>query len=124
MNTLITHLKGLLNPFGRSTRISYTTYKGFIILDIPVINKKHTSRQRLVERYRPSIDYIILPTNQLLIGFTIDYEQITKAAIELSMQHLVIEQRKSLVAHTHLLNICNIYKENTPYAKKYPELFI
>lgn len=125
MPTLHSFMRKMLEPttysIGRTP--TYAFYRGFILLDIPVRNK-HTNYQRDVERYRPQVDYIILPTNQLLIGFTLDYTALTKAALELTMKHLLDKQRAVLTAHHHLLNICHIYKSPIPYAEQFPEQFI
>ena len=106
------------------SRPNYTHYRNFIVFDTTPIKKHRTNYQKLLETYRPTIDYIILPTNQLLIGFTKDYTDLTKAALELSMQHLLVEQRKVLSAYQHLLGICDIYKSPIPYSEQYPELYI
>ena len=103
---------------------NYTHYRNFIVFDTTPIKKHRTNYQKLLEAYRPTIDYIILPTNQLLIGFTKDYTDLTKAALELSMQHLLVEQRAVLTAQHHLLNIGRIYKSPIPYAEQFPEQFI
>ena len=125
MPTLHSFMRKMLEPttYSIGRKLTYTTYRGFILLDIPVHNKA-TNYQRDVERYRPQIDYIILPTNQLLIGFTSDYTDLTKAALELSMQHLLNKERESLTAHYHLLSIAQIYKSPIPYAEQFPELYI
>ena len=102
---------------------TYAFYRGFILLNIPVRNN-HTNYQRDVERYRPQVDYIILPTHQLLIGFTSDYTALTKAALELTMKHLLDRQRAVLTAKQHLLNISQLYKSPIPYAELFPEQFI
>ena len=106
------------------SRPNYTHYRNFIVFDTTPIKKHRTNYQKLLEAYRPTIDYIILPTNQLLIGFTKDYTDLTKAALELSMQHLLVEQRKVLSAYQHLSGICDIYKSPIPYSEQYPELYI
>ena len=125
MPTLYSFMCKLLEPtsYLSGHKPTYSTYRGFILLDIPVRNK-HTNYQRDVERYRPQVDYIILPTNQLLIGFTDNYIDLTKAALELSMKHLLDKQRALLTAQHHLLNIGHIYKSPIPYAEQFPEQFI
>ena len=124
MPTLHSFMHKLLEPTSYAIRKpTYTAYRGFILLDIPIRNK-HTNYQRDVERYRPQVDYIILPTNQLLIGFTDNYIDLTKAALELSMKHLLDKQRAVLTAQHHLLNIGHIYKSPIPYAEQFPEQFI
>lgn len=126
MKDLFSFMRGLLSPSSAFPAVcpKYTHYRKFIILDTSLISHRHANYQRKVESYRPQVDYIVLPTNQLLIGFTEDYSELTKAAIELSMQHVLETQRKTLSAYQHLSSICSIYKDNTPYATKYPELFI
>ena len=118
MPTLHSFMRKMLEPttYSIGRKLTYTTYCGFILLDIPVHNKA-TNYQRDVERYRPQIDYIILPTNQLLIGFTSDYTALTKAALELTMKHLLDKQRAVLTAQHHLLNIGQLYKSPIPYAE-------
>lgn len=125
MPTLHSFMRKMLEPttYSIGRKLTYTTYRGFILLDIPVRNKA-TNYQRDVERYRPQVDYIILPTNQLLIGFTDDYIDLTKAALELSMKHLLDKQRAVLIAQHHLLNIGQLYKSPIPYAEQFPEQFI
>ena len=124
MPTLYSFMRKLLEPTSYARRKpTYTTYRGFILLNIPVRNRA-TNYQRDVERYRPQVDYIILPTNQLLIGFTDNYIDLTKAALELSMKHLLDKQRAVLTAQHHLLNIGHIYKSPIPYAEQFPEQFI
>ena len=125
MATLYSFMRKMLEPttysIGRTP--TYAFYRGFILLDIPVRNK-HTNYQRDVECYRPQVNYIILPTKQLLIGFTDNYIDLTKAALELSMKHLLDKQRAVLTAQHHLLNIGHIYKSPIPYAEQFPEQFI
>lgn len=125
MATLYSFMRKLLEPtsYTLGRKPTYAFYRGFILLDIPVRNK-HTNYQCDVERYRPQVDYIILPTNQLLIGFTSDYTALTKAALELSIKHLLDKQRAVLTAQHHLLNIGHIYKSPIPYAEQFPEQFI
>ena len=125
MKDLYSFMRKLLSPSQSfpGVGLKYSHYRNFILVDIPVISR-HRHHQKLVEAYRPQVDYIVLPTNQLLVGFTEDYSDLTKAAVELSMRHLLEVQRKTLNAQQHLLNICHIYKDNTPYTTKYPELFI
>ena len=64
-------------------RPAYTHYRNFILFNTAPIRKNRINHQKLLETYRPTIDYIILPTNQLLIGFTANYIDLTKAALEL-----------------------------------------
>ena len=125
MPTLHSFMYKLLEPicYIVGHKPTYAFYHGFILLDIPVLNN-HTNYQCDVERYRPQVDYIILPTNQLLIGFTSDYTALTKAALELTMQHLLDKQRAVLTAQHHLLNIGQLYKSPIPYAELFPEQFI
>ena len=122
---LYNYLKKVLNPQASyDHRPTYTHYRNFILFNTAPIRKNRINHQKLLETYRPTIDYIILPTNQLLIGFTKDYTDLTKAALELSMQHLLVEQRKVLSAYQHLSGICDIYKSPIPYSEQYPELYI
>ena len=125
MPTLHSFMRKMLEPttYSIGCKLTYTTYRGFILLDVPVRNKA-TKCQRDVERYRPQIDYIILPTNQLLIGFTSDYTDLTKAALELATQHLLNKKREVLTAQYHLLSIAQICKSPIPYAEQFPEQFI
>ena len=125
MPTLHSFMRKILEPttYSIGCKLTYTTYRGFILLDVPVRNKA-TKCQRDVERYRPQIDYIILPTNQLLIGFTSDYTDLTKAALELATQHLLNKKREVLTAQYHLLSIAQICKSPIPYAEQFPEQFI
>ena len=125
MPTLHSFMRKLLEPtsYPLGRKPIYTTYRGFILLDIPVHNKA-TNYQRNIEHYRPQVDYIILPTNQLLISFTSDYTALTKAALELTMKHVLDKQRAVLTANQHLLNIGHIYKSPIPYAERFPEQFI
>ena len=122
---LYSYLNKVLNPTASyGHRPNYTHYRNFILFNAALIRKRRINYQKLLETYRPTIDYIILPTNQLLIGFTKDYTDLTKSALELSMQHLLVEQRKVLSAYQHLSGICDIYKASTPYSELFPEQFI
>lgn len=122
---LYSYLNKVLNPTAYyDHRPNYTHYRNFILLNAALIRKRRINYQKLLESYRPTIDYIILPTNQLLIGFTKDYTDLTKSALELSMQHLLVEQRKVLSAYQHLSSICDIYKSPIPYSELFPEQFI
>ena len=122
---LYSYLRKMLNTTASyDHRPNYTHYRNFILFDVAPIRKNRINYQKLLETYRPTIDYIILPTNQLLIGFTKDYTDLTKSALELSMQHLLVEQRKVLSAYQHLSSICDIYKSPIPYSELFPEQFI
>ena len=122
---LYNYLNKVLNPTAYyDHRPAYTHYRNFILLNMALIRKNRINYQKLLETYRPAVDYIILPTNQLLIGFTKDYTDLTKAALELSMQHVLVEQRKVLSAYQHLSGICDLYKTSTPYSELFPEQFI
>ena len=122
---LYVYLNKMLHSYASyENKPNYAYYRNFLLFDTTPIKKHRTNFQKLLETYRPTIDYIILPTNQLLIGFTKDYTDLTKAALELSMQHLLVEQRKVLSAYQHLSGICDIYKSPIPYSEQYPELYI
>ena len=102
----------------------YTKYRTFILIHLPQRPVYRYSTQRALETYRPIVDYIILPTNDLLVGFTSDYKELTQAAVELSTAHVVKQQAQVLSAYQHLHNICLLYKDGTSYADKFPEQFI
>ena len=125
----MTPIEQYLKAFLRPSRVrvdtpTYTKYRYFILIRLQPRYAGKFPHQRVLEQYRPHVDYIILPTNQLLIGFTDDYIDLTKAALELSMKHLLDKQRAVLTAQHHLLNIGRIYKSPIPYAEQFPEQFI
>ena len=120
------HLKDFLQK-NRASTPKYTKYRSFLIVNTSLPNSKpFTSyyHQRQLEKYRPIIDYLLLPTNQLLVGFSSEYKELARAAIELAMSNVVKQQAQVLSAYQHLHNICLLYKDGTSYADKFPELFI
>ena len=105
----------------------YTWYRKFCLITIPPkkeANVYEINYQRELEKCRPTIDYIVLPTNQLLVGFTKDYNELTSAAVELATINLLETNKAVLQAQHSLLNILELHKEQQPYVAKYPEFFI
>ena len=119
------HLKDFLQE-NRASTPKYTKYRSFLIVNT-LPNSKHFTRyyhQRQLEKYRPIIDYLLLPTNQLLVGFSSEYKELARAAIELAVSNVVKQQAQVLSAYQHLHNIYLLYQDGTSYADKFPELFI
>ena len=104
---------------------SATRYSDFIL----AYPKVHTSKlikpfQKKLETFRPTIDYIILPDNHILIGFTEDYTKLKKAALAYIMELTLEASKRHLKAEQILVNYLKGYKTMEPFYTAYPELFI
>ena len=125
----MTPIEQYLKAFLRPSRVRvdtppYTKYRSFILIRL---QPRHTGKfphQRVLEHYRPHVDYIILPTHYLLVGFSSEYKELARAAIELSTEYVAKQQAQVLSAYQHLHSICLLYKDGTSYANKFPEQFI
>lgn len=102
----------------------YTTYRKFYRFQVEPINKNRKSIQKYLEKYRPTVDYIILPDTSILVGYSQDFVELKQAALELMTKRLAEKQKESLKYHEDLLQTAIFYKTAEPFATTFPELVI
>ena len=106
-------------------RQDYSIYRGFFLLRTsPLVYSKVNQIQRKLESYRPEVDYVVLPTGDLLIGYSSDFDDLKLAAYELIMQHRVDLRKSVLSFDTASLGFLQLYKDLPPTTEIIPELLL
>ena len=100
---------------------TFTKYRNSYIV---VSQKSFIPLQKQLEHFRPTIDYILLPNGNLLIGLSKDYQNLKQNSLELMTKTLSDIKKEELKIMQGLLEISRHYKTGKPYHEVFPELFI
>ena len=100
---------------------TFTKYRNTYVV---VSKKSLIPLQKQLEHFRPTIDYILLPNGNLLIGLSKNYQDLKQNSLELMTKTLVDVKKEELKIMQGLLEISKHYKTGKPYHEIFPELFI
>ena len=131
MQTLSNYLHKVM-PVGSNwtselQRYDWTPYRNCYIVSIDPTYKKRQSffyLQKRLERLRPTIDYIPLYDDRLLVGLSSDFDTLRKSAIELNYKSLIDHMHTHLQVHQRVLNALKCANESQPLSFTNPEFFI
>ena len=117
-------LHSILYPTMHSFKYRMHTFTKYRNSYIVVSGKSLLPLQKELEKLRPTIDYILLPNGNLLIGLSKDYQDLKQNALELMTKTLLDIKKEELKIMQGLLEISKHYKTGKSYYEVFPELFI
>ena len=121
LSQLRSALLGIINNYKYGER---THYDWKLINTCYLVTAPRTALnfQRLLEKRRPQIEYILLPTGQFLITLSSEFESLKKTALTLAMQRIVDQQKVTIRLYEESLAAAQFVKYGQPIHELFPEL--